>query len=130
MGINKFISNNLPEVAVYWGNPVNNGYGSYNYATPVEIKCRWEEMVQYIYEDEGGQILSRAVVYVEVDLQEKGLLYRGSLQSLMDSGIDSAGDIDYTVIDGVFEIKRWGKTPALNSTTSFLRKAYLTPFLT
>lgn len=130
MSIQKFISRNLPEKAVYWGNPVNNGFGSYNYDSPIEIDCRWEEMVQYIEEDNGETILSRAVVYTNVDLQEKGLLYKGTLLSLMESGMDSAGDIDYTLIQGVFEVKRWGKTPALNSATVFLRKAYLTPFLT
>ncbi len=130
MSIQRIIKRNLPERAVYWGSPVNDGYGRYNYAEPVEIHCRWEDMHQYINEADGEQIFSRAVVYTNVDLQEKGLLYHGSLQALLTSGIDSAGAIDHTVIDGVFEIKRWAKIPVLGSTKAYLRKAYLAPYAT
>jgi len=53
MGIQKFINRNLPEIAVYWGNPKNNGYGGFTYNDPVEISCRWEEMRQVINMDNG-----------------------------------------------------------------------------
>lgn len=131
-GIQQFISNRLPQRCVYWGNPVEDGYGSKIFDAPIELPCRWEDMQQVIVETDGTQSLSRAVVFVDVDLDEDGLLWLGTLNDLVnfESAWDSLGDVDHSLIPKLHIIKRWEKSPALNSTTQFLRKAHLTPYLT
>ena len=132
MGIQKFISSRLPQRCVYWGNPIEDGYGSKTYDPPIEIACRWEDMQQIIVEADGSQSLSRAVVFVSIDLDEDGLLWLGTLNDLinLESTWDSTGGIELSLVPKMHIIKRWEKTPALNSTTQFLRKAHLTPYLT
>lgn len=130
MGIQGFISSKLNQKAVYWGNPKEDGYGGKTWDDPVEIRCRWQDMQQTILEANGEVGLSRAVVFTEVDMEENGLILLGELDELLDSSGQSTGEINLSDLENVWLIKRWEKTPALNDTTNFLRKAYLTPFLT
>jgi hypothetical protein len=109
---------------VYWGNPVNDGYGGFTYDAPVEISCRWEDKSQLISNAGGETILSRAVVFVLQDLDWDGLLWLGELTDL------TVGQrADPKSLDSICVVKRFEKTPGLASTTVFLRKAFLTPLL-
>jgi len=126
------ITRNCPDTAVYWGAPVEDGMGGKTFDSqyPIEIACRWEEMTQIVADAKGVESNSRAVVYVLQDLDEEGYLYKGTLDSLYDLSESSAGALtDPTDFENTFVIKRFQKTPALKSTTQFLRKAYLTPSL-
>ena len=125
MGIDKVIKRNLVQIAVYWGNPQDNRYGGFTYDAPIEVACRWEDMPQVMLDKEGEQDLSRAVVYLCIDVDTNGLLYLGRL-----TDIQGSGGIDFNNIQGIHQIRRWRKVPALGSNTIFLRKAFLTPYLT
>jgi hypothetical protein len=58
------------------------------------------------------------------------MIYLGTLDSLYDIADSSAAAVDDPkVFSNTWIIKRFVKTPALHSTTIFLRKAYLTPSL-
>ena len=130
MGIGSFISSKLNQSAVYWGNPQDNGYGGFTYDDPVEIKCRWEDMHQVVTATNGEEVVSRAVVYVDVDLEENGVIYLGTMEDLIESSGESSGEIIPTNIEkGACIIRRWEKVPALNSSTEFIRTAYLTPYI-
>lgn len=130
MGIGSFISSKLNQSAVYWGNPHDNGYGGFNYDEPVEIKCRWEDMHQVVTATNGEEVVSRAVVYVDIDLEENGVIYLGTMKDLIESSGESSGEIIPTNIEtGACIIRRWEKVPALNSSTEFIRTAYLTPYI-
>jgi hypothetical protein len=133
MGFEEVIARQYKQKCVYWGNPVNDGHGGFTFDNPIEINCRWEDMQQIVSDKYGNEITSRAVVYVPQDLDEEGMLYLGTLESLYEldgdsdsssGGVDNPRDIDKTYI-----IKRFKKTPALGSTTNFLRAAFLTPSL-
>jgi len=130
MGIQNFIGRRLNQTAVYWGNPQEDGYGGNLYDDPIEIACRWEDTQQIILMANGEELLSRAIVFTEHELEENALLFLGTLDDLFSSSGESSGDVDLTQIEGVHLIKRYEKTPSLRSDTDFLRKAYLTPFLT
>lgn len=124
------ITRNCTDTAVYWGSPVNDINNHKTFADAIEIPCRWEEMGQVVTDSKGVEFTSRALVFVLQDLDEEGYLYKGTLDDLYDSAESSAGAIDDpAAIEGAFIIKRFAKTPALGSTTEFLRKAYLTPSL-
>lgn len=129
MGMEAFISSKCVQIAVYWGTPVNDGYGGYTYATPIEIACRWEDKTQILGTQVGGEVtggieLSRAIVWVTQDVEEEGYLYLGNLDDLSPEELSNP-----KLIETAYIIKRFEKTPALGSTDQFLRKAFLTPFL-
>jgi len=135
MGINTSILRNLNQTAVYWSSPKENGYGGVDYADPIQISCRWEDKQQIIGTITGNQIIgfqnmSRAIVYVDRDLDVDGWLMLGTLDDLTDSSGDSSGEYyDPHQIAGAYIIKRFEKMPSLQSATNVLRIAYLTPWL-
>ena len=125
MSIISIISKNCKQTAVYWSSPVNDGYGGFTFAEPIEIKCRWEDKVQFIRMDDGNMQASRAIVYVLQELDEEGYLYLGTLADL-----DSADEDDPTIVSGAYNIKKFEKSPVLGKTNAFAYKAWLTPLLT
>lgn len=125
MSIDSFIRRTCKQTAVYWGNPVNDG-DDISYDAPVEIKCRWQDRKQVMMDDNGEKMISRALVFTTQELDYNGLLYLGTLSSL-----DSTQEADPSTIEtGACIIKRFEKIPALSSTTVFLYRAFLTPWLT
>ena len=136
MSIENFIQSKLVQTAVYWGSPQEDGYGGQTFAEPIEINCRWEDRNQVMGTVTGNQLygfqlLSRSIVYVDRDLDEEGYLYLGTLADLECSEGDSDGVYyDPRQLPGIYIIKRFEKIPALGSTTEFLRRVYLSPWLT
>jgi len=131
MGIEEVIANNCSDVAVYWGNPTEDGNGGKTFADPQELACRWENINQVVVDNKGAEITSRALVFVTQDVQEEGMLYHGTLEDLYDSNAtdSSVGEVNNPMtIDGAYIIKRFQKTPSLSG-DGFLRKVYLTPSL-
>ena len=131
MSIDNLLNRICEDTAVYWGTSNIIGPGNAMvFAAPIEIKCRWEDMTQLMMDAKGNRMTSRAVVFVLQDVDEEGMLFRGTLEDLYDRLESSAGALDDPQeIDGAYFIKRFVKTPALSSTTSFVRSAYLTPSL-
>lgn len=72
------------QTATYWSNPVIDGYGTRSFATPVLIKCRWEDRTGLTIQKEGELINSRAVVYPEQDVAIGGYLYLGDATTTAD----------------------------------------------
>jgi hypothetical protein len=123
MGIENFIKSTCVQIAVYWGNPVENGFGGKTFDDPIEITCRWENRIdlgEQVANRVGNELNCNAVVFVTQDLDEEGWLYLGVLDDLDSNQVD-----DPMSVEGAFEIKRFDKIPTLRSTTQFLRKAYL-----
>ena len=127
MSLESTIKRACKQTAVYWGNPVNDGTGGFTFDDAVEIKVRWEDRKEVFVAPTGDQLVSKAIVYAMQDLDENGYLYLGTLDSLYDSAESSGGAIDNPKeIDGAYPIRRPDKTPVFGSTTSFIRKVYLT----
>ena len=132
MGISSLLTRNCKQTCVYWGNPVNDGEGGFTFDNPVELLCRWEGKVQVIKDDDakGGEIECVAIVYLLQDVDEQGYLYLGTLDDLEaaeDSSENSSGGwYNPQAVDGAYKIKQFEKMPALGSTTTFVRRAYLT----
>lgn len=109
------------QTAVYWGTPMNDGYGTFTFKDPVEINCRWEDKKEVYSGSDNKELVSRAVITVLQDLDEEGYLYLGELDDF-----DSAADISNPkIILKAYEIKRFDKIPELGSTNKYLRKIYL-----
>lgn len=107
------------QTAVYWGTPVEDGYGNKTFATAVEISVRWEARNDVIADFAGREVASRARVFTLQDVDEEGWLYLGVLDDL-----DSNPD-DPKQVSGAYEIKRFDKIPRLHSISEFVRVAYL-----
>lgn len=124
MSISAFIKRKCKQTIVYWGNPHSNGFQNV-FDAPVEIKGRWEEKNQLIRDEQSVSVASRTLVYVTQELDEEGWLWLGSLSSL-----SVAQKANPKLVDGASIIKKFEKSPALNSETDFYYKAWLTPLLT
>ena len=120
MGIADLMTRNCAQTAVYWGNPVNDGYGGFTFDTPIEVACRWEDRIGQFTARNGEQIYTKATVYVLQDVEEGGWVYLGTLADIATEDTDKP-----KTIDTAYEIKRFDKLPGLGSTTEFVRKAYL-----
>jgi len=110
---------NLHQTAVYWGSPVQNGWGGYTFASGVEIEVRWEDRTDRFLDPQGVEQISRAQVRVDRDVDVGGYLFLGDLDDL-----SSAGEDDPTVENNAFVIRRFTKTPSLRARWSS-RKVWL-----
>ena len=120
MSIIDFVENVCVQTAVYWGSPVDDGYGGMTYADPVEIFCRWDGSTKLITDAKGLQIVCVAEVMVTQELDIDGMLYLGSLDDLELSEQD-----DPSTITGAQRIKQFMKTPLFASDDEFVYMAYL-----
>lgn len=116
----KFITSVCVQTAVYWGNPISDGYGGMAYDDPVEIKCRWDEVINLVINNNGIEVVSKATVMILQDVDENGYLFLGTLDDL-----DSAGEENPSEVDSVWKIIRFDKTPLFQSTDEFVYKVYL-----
>jgi len=116
----RIITKMLKQTAVYWApaSPQFDDYGQPNVSTPVDVDCRWEDVGEEFLDGGGTLQLSRAKVYVGVDVEVGGLLMLGDLSM---SGLDEENPKNN---DGVWEIRRFEKLPTLKA-TQFLRTVFL-----
>lgn len=126
----RFVKSVCVQTAVYWAAPIKSGYGAQSiFSNPVEIKVRWDDaetIVELMPSHSGGnqqasrQIVSRARVMVQQDLEENGFLFLGSIVDL-----DSGAESNPLIQKGAFQILRFIKTPLFRSSTEFVREVYL-----
>lgn len=103
--------------ATYWAkNPEPNEFGAVSWATPVEIKCRWEDKEGRILneQDEVSESMSR--VYVDRPMKIGDKLKLGTMAT--DTPQSPAEDKQ------AFEIQGFEKLPNLKA-KEFLYTAYL-----
>jgi hypothetical protein len=125
MSIASFILNKLNQTCVYWANPQDDGYGGKTFDEPVEIVCRWEERVQLVKSEIANtEFISRAVVFINQDVDLNGFLYLGTLDDM-----DSDSQENPMKQDGAYIIKIFDKIPSLNDSTAFIRTATLSEYL-
>ncbi len=125
-GIEKVEKRFCVETCVYWGNPVNDGYGGFTFDDPVEIMCRWEDMTEvnlgWFSQGYPANIqLSKASVMVLQDVDLQGYMYKGTLDDF-DSTVDTSKPI---TIRGAYLIHRFDKIPMVRKTDEFYRVAWL-----
>jgi len=118
-GRSTFLSGQLRQTAVYWGNPQNDGYGGRTFDDAVEIDVRWEGRQNLFIDAAGQEKRSRAVVFVKSDVDLGGYLYLGELTDL-----SSAEEGDPLSIATAYEIAGFEKIPDI-AAGKFVRKAWL-----
>lgn len=111
------LTKNLTATAVYWGTPASDGYGGRTFADPMEINCRWEQKQELFIDATGQQQISRAVVYLDQDVDLGGYLYLGILDDLDSAPIPED-------VAGSYEIRGFSSIPSLRGDMN-KRKAWL-----
>jgi len=125
MGIEKFVKSVCVQPAVYWGNPVADGFGGFTFDDPVEIKCRWEDKALVVMDATGIERMTDAQIMVTQDLDVLGFLYLGTMdevESMFESGEQ---DFDPMKVDGARQILAFEKVPMIKSTKVFVRQVYV-----
>jgi len=103
--------------AVWWQrNAQADQYGSYSFAAPVEILCRWDDVSQEFLAADGEKRSSRSMVYTDRVMLPGDRLMLGEL--------DSNTPTDPLSVTNTFEVRRFDKTPNLRATET-LFTAYL-----
>jgi hypothetical protein len=118
MSILSFINRISVQTAVYWANPVDDGFGTCTFDAPIEIRVRWEDRSKTIIDRDRKEIVADVAVLVNQDLDLGGFLYLGDLDDLDSTPVPSE-------VEGAFEILSFEKVPLIKSTTKFVRIAYL-----
>lgn len=76
----------MKEVALYWAPPCRDGYGNYEWGSPLQVSCKWEIKRELTYDSNGAQVFSKGVVYLIDDLLLGGFLWKGSFNDLLPVG--------------------------------------------
>ncbi len=98
--------------AVYWQRTAPDHYGTFGYAAPVEIACRWEDKIGEFRNDMGEKHASIANVYVDRVMSIGDKLMRGELES--DTSEDPREEPD------AYEIQAFEQIPDINAKETLL----------
>jgi hypothetical protein len=114
----------LKQTAVYWapGSEDSGGsdfdeFGKPQYATYVQITCRWEQTNEEYIDAKGTQRVTTAVVYTDEDVIPGGVLMLGVLADVTDVSVPKNNA-------NAAEIMAFEKQPTFKA-TDFLRIAKL-----
>jgi len=69
----------LNQRLVYWRKIGTNSSGQPVYASPVEVKCRWENRNEQIVTITGQMLISNALLMTEYELVMDSLVWKGTL---------------------------------------------------
>jgi len=124
-GIEKVEARFCVQTCVYWGSPVNDGYGGFTFADPVEILCRWEDKTEvdigwFSSGNPGNALATKASVLVIQDLDLQGYMYLGTLADLT-----ASNKTNPLTKAGAYVIHRFDKIPMVRKTDEFVRTAWL-----
>ena len=107
--------------ATWWESIGIDNYGQKTYADPVEIWCRWEDVLIEVILANNEKVTAKTTVYVDREMKVGDYLKYGLLDEETGTG-EIYGDP--TTLTGAFEIIRFEKLPNLRN-TEYLLTAYL-----
>ena len=113
---NRILNKLKKQKAVYWANPVNDGFGGYTYDAPVQLMVLWEDKQEKFMSVDMEELLSSSVVHTNQDVEIGGMISLMALADLSSSELPADND--------AIEIKAFNKTPDHRGVT-FSRKAWL-----
>ncbi len=104
--------------AVLWTrSTTSDKYGRFTYDAPIEIKCRWEDIVEEFRDSKGQSVFSKSLVYVDRIVKVGDMVRRGAIG-------DSEPADPTTLPETAFEIQRFDQLPNLKN-----KETLLTAFL-
>lgn len=103
----------LKQTATYWANPSNDGFNNYTFDSPAQVNVRWEDHQEKVVDENGIEIISKAKVFVDQDMESKEWLMLGTSSEVNPQSEETA-----------FEIIKFEKVPSLKA-DEFVRVVYL-----
>lgn len=103
---------NLKEKVTWW-EATPDGFGGSTFSSPVVLNGKWQDRVEMTMSGSGKEIVSRAQVWVDQDVNIGDYLFSGESTSA-----------DPTTLDGAYPVMDFRKTTDLRSLV-ILRKAVL-----
>jgi len=85
------------DTIVYWEPGAPDGFGKYSFATPVELKCRFQSSTERFVDSSGVEFISTAIVYPQQDLSLHGWIYKGTLASISSQADPQKVDLAYMI---------------------------------
>ena len=122
MAIEDVVAKFCVQTAVYWGNPVNDGYGFFTFDAPVDIACRWEDKDEVLVAADGREFTCNTSCLITQDVDLQGFMWLGSLAELTTQGYLTSKPIE---IPNAYMIRRFDKIPMVFQTDDFARTCYL-----
>lgn len=102
------------EKAVWWGVTALDEFGQPIFAEPLEIDCRWEDVLKIAINQEGDEFTSSSTVYVDREMVPGDWLWRGELAELPD-GMEIDPRLDPPLgVDPARPIQGWEDMPKLS----------------
>ena len=97
------------QTLVYWPYTGADLFGQPSYGSPVQMTCRWDDMVKQVYHVDGSPVFSKVELITRTRLQPKGLVWKGTLVAF-------SAPLRPDVSTGVLEIIAASSTPNLRNT--------------
>lgn len=72
----------LPSHCVYWSRKGQDTFGKPTFNEAVELPCRWEASMHETVNSKGEEVLAGHRVFLETEVEVKGMLMRGRLGDL------------------------------------------------
>ncbi len=102
--------------AIWWKRNGYDEFGKAQFDAPIEVKCRWEDVVEEFVDAQGNTGASRSKAYVDRIMSPGDRLKRGT--------IDFDTEANPLEMDGAYEIRRFDQLPNLRNSET-LYTAYL-----
>ena len=104
---------NFKQSATYWAATGKNAYGKLTFAAPASIMVRWEDSVEEMIDNKGQTRVSKARVFVPIDVADDSFLFLGTSSA-----------VDPTTVDKAFRVIAVSKTTDLRGLAN-LKTVYL-----
>lgn len=98
----------MTQDATYFPPLGQNGFGDLSFGPAVAIKCRWQNKADLFRDQQGREVMSSAIVYVDTQIEVGGRLYLGATAEASDG----------------LEIRNVGESPSLRGNQTLV-KAWL-----
>lgn len=105
---------NLRQEVTHWPVTGSDGYGGFTFGTPVTLDARWETRREVITNFDLEEVISKAIVYLDEDINEGDYLALG----------DYTSEADPTEVAGAYRVQQFGSVTDLRNVRS-LQKAWL-----
>lgn len=108
---------------VYWAPVGTDQFGKPLLGAPIELTCRWEDVIEEVLSAEGEKTLTKAKVFVGQDVVPRGVLVKGQLNTITDQ-LDPFNNVDWNGTPAAHRIIAFNSTPDIKY-RKIVRIAYL-----
>lgn len=102
----------LRQTITRWPYEGSNGFGGFSFGAPVTMRGRWEDRTELFTTPQGREVVSRAVIYLEKDVEVGDYVAQGDHSSELDP-----------IAAGGYQVERFDRITDLRGLRT-IRKAF------